>query len=100
MSEFNDLMRDITNVYLAGMGLPPLKASGQAIGSETTLAASLDRTDARPAGPEVGSPLYERLRKPDTHDFRDRGDALEKVHPDPRHWSRWAERTEFDWREP
>ena len=28
------------------------------------------------------------------HDFRDCGNALEKIHPDPRHWSRWAEREE------
>lgn len=63
--------------------------------------ARMDAANDRSNAPvQIGSPLYERLRKPDQHDFRDAGNALEKVHPDPLHWSRWAERDEFDWREP
>jgi len=30
------------------------------------------------------------------HDFRDRGDPMIKVYPDPHHWNRWAERSGFD----
>ena len=28
------------------------------------------------------------------HDFRDRG-TLDKIHCDPAHWSRWAERNDY-----
>ena len=65
-----------------------------------------DITDDRSNDPvQVGSPLWNPLRKNpyaelDFHDFRDRNNPLEKVHPDPHHHSRWPERTDFDVLEP
>ena len=48
---------------------------------------------ARPIDP--ASPLYARLRKKDTHDHRDTGNALEKNYPNP-DWRNWKNRQEFD----
>lgn len=57
-------------------------------------AAQAGSTSHRPEDSN-GTPLAPALAAAsDAHDFQDAGNPLEKMHPDPNHWSRWAEREE------
>lgn len=76
----------------------PIAAAPDVSGTLAATTATVTPVAAAP-NPLANIPFIPGESAPDfsrpVHDFRDAGDPLEKIHPDPHHWTRWKERNDY-----
>ena len=90
MTELNPA-QELPERASAGAGVLPVQTTPA--GPINVAAAQCNPVGNSPANGEMTSSAL--AAAPDTHDFRDRGDPMVKVHPDPQHWSNWEWRPDL-----